>query len=326
MDRKIEASKNVENEDFVWGKIREEALKGFNQVATEKYNVLIVKTESEPLITTESHNQTKYPDEDDYKFENGGITNQYQHEEDEENVDFSEEIFDNDDSHSSYQPSSSSINQMTDDDDEEEEIKFVTDFDPSDFQPSRTNCTNFPSPEPSNSNISSVSRAYFYACHQCSYQSNTKAGFEAHQRLHAEGSGAVTCRVCGRPVLPKMMARHNASHPVIGAYRQRKRAKTVLKNGARPLELGTTPGSTSSNAQTPGKYYYRCIQCPYENNSSLAFEIHSKLHEEGSGAVICGECGLYVDPKRMAFHRTRRHNYSNGSYVKKKSRNTKHTS
>ncbi|ODM91171.1 putative zinc finger protein [Orchesella cincta] len=186
-----------------------------------------------------------------------------------------------------------------DDFDDKEEIKFVTDFNPLDFQlPQRNHSI-------SNTSFGPKIRTYFYICQQCSFQSNTKGKFEAHQKLHEEGSRAISCHECGRPVLPEQLERHRAKHSSMGYYQRQQSTLTVEES---------TVMSTSTTSQSSGKYFYQCSSCPFESNNSVRFGIHSKLHEEDSEAISCTECGFYVDPKKMTRHHAVRHKRKLGEY------------
>ncbi|ODM91173.1 putative zinc finger protein [Orchesella cincta] len=320
---RIEESRAVDNKDFVWVKIREEALKDrSSEVVTEEWRILIVKTENESSLTGETHHETECnwnsPDKDDNREK---IPN-HSHNIDDE-VDDATFAENNESDDHSFQPPAAQQSPLTspdDDDDDIEDIKFVTDFNPLDFQLPNRN------PNHSSSNVTTVPRAkgYFYACQQCSYQCNTKSDFQAHLLLHEEGSGAIPCHDCGRPVLPEKMERHLSVHSIIGTYRQRSRAWKVRKSkdASQPSINGSNESvaeiGTSSSNLSAGKYYYQCKQCPFESNSSVRFDKHVKLHENGSGAVPCEDCGFYLDPTKVGLHRAKRHNYRRDRSAKKK--------
>jgi len=121
------------------------------------------------------------------------------------------------------------------------------------------------SKETSQSTVSMRRSGYFYACHQCSFQCNTKVKkYEAHVARHGEGSGALTCSKCGRPVLPEPMALHISFHNtskgkrVVGEYHQYQRSfaqEEAQKATDNPKQVTTQPGNSMENVPLPPPRY-----------------------------------------------------------------------
>ncbi|CAL8068819.1 unnamed protein product [Orchesella dallaii] len=59
---------------------------------------------------------------------------------------------------------------------------------------------------------------------------------------------------------------------------------------------------------------YGCRQCPAEENAMKYLLIHMQLHEEGSGAIPCPECGWFVMPNKL-----QRHNGIHHEHLRKRS-------
>ncbi|CAL8114426.1 unnamed protein product [Orchesella dallaii] len=258
---KMRTSQNVENNDFMWGKIREEALQQYSPPTFDEG------------IVFESQMDLEIKDE-------VCCTAGYNHDHDEMNQEGlnksngSPQL----DEYESFEEENYSYFENHDDNEEEDEIHFVTDFVP---------------PSPSESELVPIKR-YFYQCQLCSYQCNTKTTFENHMKLHEEGSGATLCSDCGRPVLPNKLRWHviQCRAGIVGNYGHDKRRRM------------------SSNSNVPkrsGRFYYQCDKCPFESNSSASYATHLKLHEEGATAVACRECGYFVIPRKLGYHKKVRH-------------------
>ncbi|CAL8149337.1 unnamed protein product [Orchesella dallaii] len=67
---------------------------------------------------------------------------------------------------------------------------------------------------------------------------------------------------------------------------------------------------TSRNSIRQRHYTHKCSQCPYSAPTILQLITHLKLHEEGSGACVCPDCGWYVRQNKLNVHRGTRHKSS----------------
>ncbi|CAL8114420.1 unnamed protein product [Orchesella dallaii] len=64
--------------------------------------------------------------------------------------------------------------------------------------------------------------------------------------------------------------------------------------------------------------YFQCRLCPAEACKFIRMREHLKLHEEGTPAIPCDECGWYLPPGSVYAHKGKRHG---GSQSRKKSQN-----
>ncbi|CAL8114432.1 unnamed protein product [Orchesella dallaii] len=250
---KMRASQDVANNDFVWGQIREEALQQFSTPPPSSDEEIVVEPQIDFEIAEEDWNSSYNHDEMNQE----GMNNSNRNPQPDENQSFEEETYSHFENHDGH--------------DEENEIQFVTDFVPP--PPFRS----IPTPR------------YFYRCLLCSYQCNTKSDFEGHLKLHEDGSGAITCSNCGRPVPPDKFRLHagRCLAGFVGNYGQF-RGRKMRPNHNLP--------------KRSGRFYYQCDQCPFESNSNAAYATHLKLHEEGSTAVACRECGYFINPIKLDYH------------------------
>ncbi|CAL8084118.1 unnamed protein product [Orchesella dallaii] len=108
-----------------------------------------------------------------------------------------------------------------------------------------------------------------------------------------------------------------------------KKTKGTRKNGVgrsvsktekrrKLLNKGVTRVSTTGNPKYTAFYrghtkHYACIQCPATDTYPSLMEAHLKLHEEGSGAIPCPDCGWLVLPDRMNYHYGKRHPLPGGA-------------
>ncbi|CAL8114430.1 unnamed protein product [Orchesella dallaii] len=275
---KMRTSQDVENNDFVWKQIREEALQQFSASPPTCDEEIVFEPQTHFQIADENWNSGN-----NHAELNQAGTNKSSYAQPVENESFEEENY------SSFE----NDNHDDEEEDEEDEIHFVTDFVP-------------PPPPPS-------TKRYFYRCQLCSYQCNTKKDFEAHMKLHEEGSGAIICSDCGRPVLPNKLRWHvgQCRAGIVGNYGYKK---------------GPKRDSNSNLPKPPGKFYYQCGQCPFETNSNVRYATHLELHGEGSTAVVCRECGYFVEPSQLHRHKVLRHSANRigrGSVKERKKKSVK---
>ncbi|CAL8136894.1 unnamed protein product [Orchesella dallaii] len=96
-------------------------------------------------------------------------------------------------------------------------------------------------------------------------------------------------------------------------------------------KTSSTKSVTSSNGngnyivKTKGnKRTFKCSHCPYIVTTEQGIQGHLKLHEKGSRAIACEECGYFVLPERLKSHRGAWHaTYKTGRIrYKKKSSNS----
>ncbi|CAL8114428.1 unnamed protein product [Orchesella dallaii] len=252
---KMRASQDVENNEFVWGQIREEALQQSSPPTSDE-GIVFVESQMDLQIKDEVCFTAGYNHDHD-EMNQEGMNNSNSSPQLDENESFEEESY--------------SYFQNHDDNEEEDKIQLVTDFVP---------------PPPS---LPLPIKRYFYGCQLCSFQGNTKTTFENHMKLHEEGSGAIFCSNCGRPVLPHKLSRHvgRCRAGIVGNYGN---------NKGRRVNPNCNPPKRS------GRLFYQCDHCPFESNSCTCYASHLKLHDEGSGAVACPECGIFVNPTRLAYH------------------------
>ncbi|ODM91834.1 POZ-, AT hook-, and zinc finger-containing protein 1 [Orchesella cincta] len=134
----------------------------------------------------------------------------------------------------------------------------------------------------------------FYKCHRCGLRTNRLIDMEGHVELHKEGSGAVPCTICNQIMLPEQMQAHlEANHTV--SVRQQRPDRRRVKNPS-----------------------LQCTQCPHQSKMKRQADQHSLLHLEGSGAVPCQKCGVYIRDIPYNSHRLHCIKYQNQQRMKAK--------
>ncbi|CAL8114492.1 unnamed protein product [Orchesella dallaii] len=132
----------------------------------------------------------------------------------------------------------------------------------------------------------------FIYCTKCPYKTQRWARFAAHSKAHEEGSGGLPCDVCGIYVLPNKMGHHKGR--LHSDYKKFRNTSMFFLN------------DTQSNR----RWWYKCDKCPFSGSQVEFLRKHEKAHEPGANAVICGDCGWYVLPEKLALHQGQKHNRS----------------
>ncbi|CAL8148666.1 unnamed protein product [Orchesella dallaii] len=66
--------------------------------------------------------------------------------------------------------------------------------------------------------------------------------------------------------------------------------------------------SNRPKTSTGSRKAYQCVHCPYTSTTiKNGIEEHVQLHEPGSRAIPCPDCGIYVLPDRLSRHNDLRH-------------------
>ncbi|ODM91567.1 putative zinc finger protein [Orchesella cincta] len=135
-----------------------------------------------------------------------------------------------------------------------------------------------------------------YKCKHCPFSSETSLHLKRHLPLHEKGSKSIICSECGWHVNPSKMVTHQkARHPP---------NETATANGIRLRELDTSnPNYVLHHGALFRRSIYRCRLCPFEAKDSKPVDTHAKVHVEGSKAVACKLCGIYVFPNKLGYHR-----------------------
>ncbi|ODM91829.1 putative zinc finger protein [Orchesella cincta] len=144
-----------------------------------------------------------------------------------------------------------------------------------------------------------------YSCHHCPFTvKGGRSQIESHLEVHAPGSPAIPCEICGFYVYPERMNWHLSNRH----HQQFKKACSKLKQKRPPSNpyFVTVKMSKSEFVQYPKKEH-RCRKCPFKTLTYGKIAVHVKLHEEGSTGIPCEVCQEFVLPEQMELHRDTNH-------------------